>query len=303
MLKLSSNDMSVELDKNKYDDEVGDMIGSVRIFKDNTKKLIESEHQIKLAMEEANSANKAKSIFLARMSHELRTPLNAILGFSNILKKSMNATQEEKNNLNIIKRSGEHLLNIINEILELSKIEAGKIEIIPKVFNLKELIEDINSIFAFRCKEKGLEFKIILDDNLPEVVKMDELRLRQILINLLSNSLKFTNEGEISLYLYEKSQKLFFEIKDTGIGIESKDLKRVFKPFEQIKHDDYNKNGTGLGLSITKELVTLMNGSIYAKSKVNVGTQFYFSVDYKNTNSDDIAVELKSKDIIGIEKI
>ncbi|ADG92716.1 integral membrane sensor hybrid histidine kinase [Arcobacter nitrofigilis DSM 7299] len=302
MLKLSSNDMSVELDKNKYDDEVGDMIGSVRIFKDNTKKLIESEHQIKLAMEEANSANKAKSIFLARMSHELRTPLNAILGFSNILKKSMNATQEEKNNLNIIKRSGEHLLNIINEILELSKIEAGKIEIIPKVFNLKELIEDINSIFAFRCKEKGLEFKIILDDNLPEVVKMDELRLRQILINLLSNSLKFTNEGEISLYLYEKSQKLFFEIKDTGIGIESKDLKRVFKPFEQIKHDDYNKNGTGLGLSITKELVTLMNGSIYAKSKVNVGTQFYFSVDYKNTNSDDIAVELKSKDIIGIEK-
>ncbi len=302
MLKLSSNDMSVELDKNKYDDEVGDMIGSVRIFKDNTKKLIDSEHQIKLAMEEANSANKAKSIFLARMSHELRTPLNAILGFSNILKKSMNATQEEKNNLNIIKRSGEHLLNIINEILELSKIEAGKIEIVPKVFNLKELIEDIDSIFAFRCKEKGLEFKIVLDDNLPEVVKMDELRLRQILINLLSNSLKFTNEGEISLYLYAKSQKLFFEIKDTGIGIESKDLKRVFKPFEQIKHDDYNKNGTGLGLSITKELVTLMNGSIYAKSKVNVGTQFYFSVDYKNANSEDITVELNSKDIIGIEK-
>ncbi|MGB5918094.1 sensor histidine kinase, partial [Arcobacter sp.] len=258
MLKLSSNDMSVELDKNKYDDEVGDMIGSVSIFKENTKKLIESEHQIKLAMEEAKSANKAKSIFLARMSHELRTPLNAILGFSNILKKSMNATHEEKNNLNIIKRSGEHLLNIINEILELSKIEAGKIEIIPKVFNLKELIEDINSIFAFRCKEKGLEFKIVLDDNLPEVVKMDDLRLRQILINLLSNSLKFTNEGEISLYLYEKSQKLFFEIKDSGIGIENKNLKRIFKPFEQIKHEDYNKNGTGLGLSITKELITLM---------------------------------------------
>lgn len=302
MLKLSSNDMSVELDKNKYDDEVGDMIGSVSIFKENTKKLIESEHQIKLAMEEAKSANKAKSIFLARMSHELRTPLNAILGFSNILKKSMNATQEEKNNLNIIKRSGEHLLNIINEILELSKIEAGKIEIIPKVFNLKELIEDINSIFAFRCKEKGLEFKIVLDDNLPEVVKMDDLRLRQILINLLSNSLKFTNEGEISLYLYEKSQKLFFEIKDSGIGIDNKDLKRIFKPFEQIKHEDYNKNGTGLGLSITKELVTLMNGSIYAKSKVNLGTEFYFSVDYKNANSSDIDAQLKLKDIIGIEK-
>jgi signal transduction histidine kinase/CheY-like chemotaxis protein len=302
MLRLSSNDMSVELDKNKYDDEVGDMIGSVAIFKENTKKLIESEHQIKLAMEEAKSANKAKSIFLARMSHELRTPLNAILGFSNILKKSMNATIEEKNNLNIIKRSGEHLLNIINEILELSKIEAGKIEIIPKVFNLKELIEDINSIFAFRCKEKDLEFKIILDDKLPEIVKMDDLRLRQILINLLSNSLKFTNKGEISLYLYEKSHKLFFEIKDSGIGIANKDLKRIFKPFEQIKHDDYNKQGTGLGLSITKELITLMKGSIYAKSKIDEGTQFYFSVEYKNANSSDIAVQLKSKDIIGLEK-
>jgi len=303
MLRLSSNDMSVELEKNKYEDEVGDMIGAVSIFKDNTEKLIKSEHQLKLAMEDAKSANRAKSIFLARMSHELRTPLNAILGFSNILKKSMNANQEEKNNLNIIKRSGEHLLNIINEILELSKIEAGKIELMPKVFNLKELIEDINSIFAFRCKEKGLEFKIILDDNLPQIVKMDDLRLRQILINLLSNSLKFTNKGEISLYLYEKSHKLFFEIKDSGIGIENKDLKKIFRPFEQIKHDDYNKNGTGLGLSITKELISLMNGSIYVKSKVDIGTEFYFSVDYKSAQKSEILVQTNVRDIIGIEKI
>jgi len=303
MLKLSSNDMSVDLERNKYDDEVGDMIGAVSIFKENTKKLIESEHQLKLAMEDAKSANKAKSIFLARMSHELRTPLNAILGFSNILKKSLNVNIEEKNNLNIIKKSGEHLLNIINEILELSKIEAGKIELIPKVFNLKELIDDINSIFAFRCKEKGLEFKIILDNNLPKIVKMDELRLRQILINLLSNSLKFTNKGEISLYLYEKSHKLFFEIKDSGIGIEKGDIERIFKPFEQIKHDEYNKNGTGLGLSITKELITLMDGSIYVKSRVNEGTQFYFSVGYKLAKNSELIIKNSSKDIIGIENI
>lgn len=303
MLKLSSNDMSVDLERNKYDDEVGDMIGAVSIFKENTKKLIESEHQLKLAMEDAKSANKAKSIFLARMSHELRTPLNAILGFSNILKKSLNVNIEEKNNLNIIKKSGEHLLNIINEILELSKIEAGKIELVPKVFNLKELIDDINSIFAFRCKEKGLEFKIILDNKLPKIVKMDELRLRQILINLLSNSLKFTNKGEISLYLYEKSHKLFFEIKDSGIGIEKGDIKRIFKPFEQIKHDEYNKNGTGLGLSITKELITLMDGSIYVKSRVNEGTQFYFSVGYKLAKNSELIIKNSSKDIIGIENI
>ncbi|WP_419764314.1 MAG: response regulator [Arcobacter sp.] len=303
MLRLSSNDMSVDLEKNKYDDEVGDMIGAVSIFKENTEKLIESEHQIKLAMEDAKSANKAKSIFLARMSHELRTPLNAILGFSNILKKSPNVSLEEKNNLNIINRSGEHLLNIINEILELSKIEAGKIEIMPKVFNLKELIEDINSIFEFRCKEKGLAFKIILDKNLPDIVKMDDLRLRQILINLLSNSLKFTNKGEISLYLYEKSKKLFFEIKDSGIGIENKNLKKIFKPFEQIKHDDYNKNGTGLGLPITKELVNLMNGSIHVKSKIGEGTQFYLSLEYKSMEDGDILIDSKVKGIIGIERI
>ncbi len=173
----------------------------------------------------------------------------------------------------------------------------------PKVFNLKELIEDINSIFAFRCKEKGLDFKIIMDENLPQIVKMDDLRLRQILINLLSNSLKFTNKGEISLYLYEKSNKLFFEIKDSGIGIDNKDLTRIFKPFEQIKHDDYNKNGTGLGLSITKELITLMNGSIYVKSKIDDGTQFYFSVEYKNAKESDVLAHAKVKDIVGIEKI
>jgi len=301
MLRLSSNDMSVELEKNRYEDEVGDMIGAVNIFKENTQKLIQSEQQIKLAMEEANSANKAKSIFLARMSHELRTPLNAILGFSNILKKSMNVTNEEKSNLNIIKRSGEHLLNIINEILELSKIEAGKIEIIPKVFNLKELIEDINSIFAFRCKEKGLEFKIDIENSVPLIVKMDDLRLKQILINLLSNSVKFTNSGVISLYIYENNKKLFFEIKDSGIGIKKEDLKKIFLPFEQIKHDDYNKNGTGLGLSITKELVTLMNGSIYVKSQVKMGTEFYFSLEYDYANKDEVVLETKSKDIVGLE--
>ncbi|MDZ7820066.1 MAG: histidine kinase dimerization/phospho-acceptor domain-containing protein [Aliarcobacter sp.] len=162
MLKLSSNDMNVEIEKNKFDDEVGDMIGAIEVFKDNTQKLISSEHQLKIAMEDAKNANKAKSIFLARMSHELRTPLNAILGFTTILKKSMNATIQEKDNLNIIKKSGEHLLNIINEILELSKIEAGKIDLNPKTFNLFELIKEIENIFAFRCEGKNLRFTINL---------------------------------------------------------------------------------------------------------------------------------------------
>ncbi|MDY3201309.1 MAG: response regulator [Arcobacter sp.] len=300
MLKLSKNDMSVEIDKNKFDDEVGDMIGAVEIFKENTQKLLTSEHQIKQAMQEATTANKAKSIFLARMSHELRTPLNAILGFTNILQKSMNATTVEKENLNIIKRSADHLLNIINEILELSKIEAGKMELSLKNFNLFELIKEIEDIFAFRCENKGLKFKIETL-NLPKYIKADEQRLRQILINLLGNSLKFTNEGEISLYIYELNKKLFFEVKDSGIGIDKSNLEKVFKPFEQVKQDNYTQQGTGLGLSITKELVSLMGGNIYLKSQVGVGSEFYFSINYEKANEEELSKENNTKNIVGIK--
>uniref|UniRef100_UPI00404708B3 ATP-binding protein n=1 Tax=Aliarcobacter sp. TaxID=2321116 RepID=UPI00404708B3 len=301
MLKLSSNDMSVELEKNKYDDEVGDMIGAIEVFKDNTQKLISSEHQLKLAIKDAKSANQAKSIFLARMSHELRTPLNAILGFANILKKSMNATTQEKDNLNIIKKSGEHLLNIINEILELSKIEAGKIELNPKTFNLFELIKEIENIFAFRCEAKELRFTINLSKNLPSLIYADEQRLRQILINLLGNSLKFTKEGEMSLYIYELNNKLFFEVKDSGIGIDKKNQEKIFKPFEQIKLDNYTQQGTGLGLSITKELITLMGGTIYLKSKLGYGSEFYFSINYEKAQNENLLLSSKNRNIIGMK--
>lgn len=300
MLKLSQNDMSVEIDKNKFDDEVGDMIGAVEIFKENTQKLLTSEHQIKQAMQEATTANKAKSIFLARMSHELRTPLNAILGFSNILQKSMNATIIERDNLNIIKRNADHLLNIINEILEVSKIEAGKMELNPKNFNFLELIKEIEDIFAFRCSSNNLKFKIKIAKNTPKYIKADEQRLRQILINLLGNSLKFTKEGFITLDIYELNKKLFFEVKDSGIGISKEYQEKIFKPFEQVKKDNYTTEGTGLGLSITKELITLMGGSIYLKSQVGVGSEFYFSIDYKEADENLIEKD-SSKNIIGVK--
>ncbi|GGD35690.1 hypothetical protein GCM10012288_07020 [Malaciobacter pacificus] len=303
MMKLSSNDMSVELEKNKYQDEVGDMIASVQIFKDNTEKLIESEHQIKLAMEEATSANKAKSTFLARMSHELRTPLNAILGFANLLRKSSNINEQEKKNLEVIKRSGNHLLNIINEILELSKIEAGKIELVPKTFEFHEFIKDIESMFAFRCESKGLNFKLNVDSNVPNIIKADEQRLRQILINLLGNSLKFTINGEITLNIYAQNKKLFFEVKDTGIGIDIQNQKKIFKPFEQIKKDDYNSQGTGLGLSITKELISLMGGTIYLKSFIGKGSEFYFSINYEKSVKNKLEEKIFTKDIAGIADV
>lgn len=301
MVKLSSNDMDVELDKSRYQDEVGDMIGAVKVFKENTQKLIANEQELKLASEDAKSANKAKSIFLARMSHELRTPLNAILGFSNLLTKSKNISVNEKDNLQTIRKSANYLLNIINEILELSKIEAGKIEIIPKTFNLYETIKEIEALFLFRSKAKGLKFKIKYDDNLPKFITLDEQRLKQVLINLLSNALKFTQKGEINLYIYESMNKLFFEVSDTGIGIGKEDLKKIFKPFEQIKQEDYNKNGTGLGLSITNELVSLMGGTIFAKSEKEKGSKFYFSIFYESATKDLIKTMKDKNSIIGIE--
>lgn len=298
MLKLSKNNMNVDIEVSKYDDEIGDMIGAVEIFKKNTQKLITSEHQIKLAMQEAKNANKAKSVFLARMSHELRTPLNAILGFTNILQKSMK-TVVEKENLNIIKRSAEHLLNIINEILEISKIEARKLELNPKSFNFFDLIKEIEELFAFRCTNKGLKFKIETK-NIPKYINADEQRLRQILINLLGNSLKFTKEGFIFLYIYELKNRLFFEVKDSGIGISKEYQEKIFKPFEQVKKDNYTVEGTGLGLAITKELITLMGGNIYLKSQVAVGSEFYFSINYKRADKTKVE-NINSKDIIGVK--
>ncbi|RXJ84121.1 response regulator [Arcobacter cloacae] len=299
MLKLSTNNTNVEIDKDKYNDEIGDMIGAIEIFKENTQKLLSSEHQIKQAMQEATTANKAKSVFLARMSHELRTPLNAILGFANILQKSQNINKQERENLNIIKRSGEHLLNIINEILELSKIEAGKMELLPRSFSLFDLIKEIDDIFSFRCESLNLKFEI-KTNNLPKYIKTDEQRLRQILINLLGNSLKFTKEGFISLYVYELNNKLFFEVKDSGIGISKEYQEKIFKPFEQVKKDNYTSEGTGLGLSITKELIALMGGNIYLKSQVGVGSEFYFSINYEKADENKIKKE-SSKNIVAVK--
>ncbi|UTJ07449.1 ATP-binding protein [Arcobacter roscoffensis] len=299
MLRLSQNDMSVELEKNKYEDEIGDMIGAVEIFKDNTTKLISSEAKLRVAISEAKSANKAKSIFLARMSHELRTPLNAILGFSSLLQKSKNIKKDEIENLNIIHKSGKHLLNIINEILELSKIEAGKIEIRAVSFDFYELIKEIDSIFSFRCKTKDIDFKIKHLSSLPKYIKADEQRLKQILINLLGNSLKFTEKkGSILVNIYEKNKKLFFEVKDSGKGIKKEDIRKIFKPFEQVNDEEFKQKGTGLGLSITKELVNLMGGDIYVKSQVNIGSQFFFSIEYEKSiekNSKLNSIELFSK--------
>ena len=288
MLELSNNNTNVEIPKTQYNDEISDMLSSVEVFKENTKTLITREHQLEVAVNEAKSANHAKSAFLARMSHELRTPLNAILGFTSILKKSKNTSNKEKENLNVISKSANYLLGLINEILELSKIEAGKIEIKKSDFSFENMLDEVVSIIDQRAKSNGCKFKVNKSVDVPDFIYSDEQRLKQVLINLLSNSVKFTKNGSITLVIYAKMNKLFFEIHDTGIGIEQKNLEIIFKPFEQIKTQNYNKNGTGLGLAITKELISLFGGNIYVKSEVNVGTSFYFSIEFEKSSAQKI---------------
>jgi signal transduction histidine kinase/CheY-like chemotaxis protein len=303
MLGLSRNDMDTLIPDHIYHDEVGDMIGSVEIFKQNAIKLIQKEEKLKKAIKEVQAANRSKSVFLANMSHELRTPLNAILGFTLLLKKANNLREEQKENLQTIENSGQHLLTIINEILELSKIEAGKIKIVNSDFDLLQTIEDIKAMFANRYKNKNIDFIVKMSSDLPQYIISDEQRLRQIIINLLSNALKFTKKGAVTLNIELKDKKLYFEVIDTGIGIEKKELKNIFKPFEQVRSDNKIQKGTGLGLSITKELVKLMGGKIDVESVLDKGSSFYFNIVFEASSNKNIKQKfIQPKRIKGIKQ-
>lgn len=278
--------------------------GSVVVFSDITKRK-EHENELKDAILEAQNANLSKSIFLTNMSHELRTPLNSILGFATLLKKSSTINDTEKQNLQTIRKSGQHLLSIINEILEFAKIEAGKISINPKSTNFYKFLEEIEFMFKERCLEKNLKFELKMTKNVPEYVKCDEKRVRQIFINILGNALKFTNNGEIKVHVHYISKKLIVKIIDTGIGMSNSAKKLIFKPFEQLGEIRNRQKGTGLGLAITKELIYKMDGNISFETKENIGTTFTFEIAiekieafekdvYENSNEFIRAIDKKN---------
>ena len=279
--------------------------GSVVVFSDITKRK-QHEDELKKATLEAQKANRSKSMFLTNMSHELRTPLNAILGFATLLKKSSTITDVEKENLKTIHRSGQHLLSIINEILEFAKIEAGKVTINSIETNLYNLLEDIELMFTARCILRDLNFSLFIDEKVPKYIKCDEKRLRQILINILGNALKFTKEGSIQVKVNFEDSKLLIEVIDTGIGMNKEAQEIVFKPFEQYEEIKHKHNGTGLGLAITKELIEKMNGNIVLSSEVGVGTKFLFWIsvlelkDYEeihsNRNKEIVSVKTNNRD-------
>ncbi len=231
------------------------------------------------AKQEAENANKSKSIFLANMSHEIRTPMNAILGYAQILKKDRELNQDQKECITTIERSGLHLLELINDILDISKIEAGRMELNNIDFDLTALINDISRMFALRCQEKDLQWQVKgIDHRYTLIVTGDENKLRQVLINLLGNAVKFTDQGYILLQITEQRDNHFlFDIIDTGKGIKRSAQTSIFDAFHQDE-EGIKKGGTGLGLAISKKYVELMGGELALESDVDEGTHFFFQI-------------------------
>ncbi len=235
----------------------------------------QAEAELIRARDAAQAASQAKSAFLANMSHELRTPLNAVLGYAQLLEQNMGLAAQYRHQAQIIRRSGEYLLTLIDDILDLAKIEAGRFELFPAPCALEHFFQSLVDIFRIRAEQKNIRFQHQSRSSLPQSVECDEKRMRQIFMNLLGNALKFTTHGEVSLITeYRPDGRLVVEVRDTGPGISSRDIDRIFEPFHQSGGREQKLQGTGLGLSITRRLVGLMQGDLRVSSTPGRGSVF-----------------------------
>ncbi|MEM4251403.1 MAG: ATP-binding protein [Candidatus Bathyarchaeia archaeon] len=262
---------------------IGDAIQSKLIRTQNeldrqNLELAETIKQLKISENKALEASHAKSLFLANMSHELRTPLNAIIGFAQLMERDRSLSHEQSENVRIIMRSGEHLLGLINDVLSLSKIEAGKIVLDEQPFNLRRMLQGIEEMFRIRAQNQDLNFVFNIPNNLPKVVCGDERKLRQILINLIGNAFKFTTYGSVTVSLCQDGDLFHLEVSDTGQGIAPHEMENLFEAFVQTESGRKAKEGTGLGLTISRNFVRLMGGDIRVRSELGKGTTFDFSV-------------------------
>ena len=236
------------------------------------------EQTLRELIERADEANRAKSEFLAKMSHEIRSPMTSIVGFTEYLLNEPLEDPEHREAVGAVRRNGQYLLEIVNDILDLSKIESGKFEVEPARTSPFQLLRDIESTFRAAATERGLEFSIQVDDPLPETILTDAVRLRQILVNLIGNALKFTHEGsvrlEVRLVRQARERQLEMLVVDTGIGMSGDQLAQLFQPFTQFVQNSGKYGGTGLGLTICKSLAQMLGGSLEAESEQGVGSRF-----------------------------
>jgi signal transduction histidine kinase/CheY-like chemotaxis protein len=260
----------------------------------------------------ADSASQAKSEFLANMSHELRSPLNGILGYAQILRRSQIFTDKERKGVDIIYQCGSHLLTLINDILDLSKIEARKMELQPQEFHFPKFLQEVVEICQIRAQQKGIGFSYQPSQKLPNVLHADDKRLRQVVLNLLGNAIKFTNRGGVSFQvevikvgtwqLNSRITRIRFQIKDTGVGINPEQLTKIFLPFEQVGNREKQAEGTGLGLAISQKIINLMGSNIKVKSQPNKGSNFWFELDLPEAEEHTLnQTSASKKTIIGFQ--
>jgi signal transduction histidine kinase/DNA-binding NarL/FixJ family response regulator/HAMP domain-containing protein len=256
---------------------------------------------VQAAQAAAEMANQAKSVFLANMSHELRTPLNAILGFSQIMVRDSDTSTTQRQYLDIISRSGEYLLQLINDVLEMSKIEAGRVTLHEENFDLSYMLFSLEEMLKGRAQDKGLYLTFERTERVPQFVEADESKLRQVLTNLIGNGIKFTQHGGVTVRIdYPNENRLAFEVEDTGPGIEKAELEKVFEIFTQSKSGQESHEGTGLGLPISRRFVQLMGGTISVSSTLGKGSTFVFDVQVKLARATDLKSAAPRRDVIGL---
>ncbi|MGB6689041.1 MAG: PAS domain S-box protein [Terracidiphilus sp.] len=269
------------------------------------RQLHDTNVQLQQAKADAEAANRAKSTFLSTMSHEIRTPMNAILGYTQLMLRDPNLGTEAKTNLRIISRSGEHLLSLINDVLDMSKIEAGRVQINPVTFSLSRLLGDLTSMFRFRAEAKGLQFEASTHGEGVPYLVADEGKIRQALINLLGNAIKFTSRGQVALQVTLEQRNtnrlwLSARVEDTGPGISDEDQARLFEPFCQAKDALNTKEGTGLGLAITRRFARLMGGDVTVSSRLGRGSEFLLEVPVERGDAGVAAKRTPSRRVKGL---